>query len=702
MNHFQLDLLKNGILQVQYQHKTDTENLLDASVFSEIEQLVKEIEADKAIRGVLLNSSRPGVFCGGQLHSELFDISVAEELYQYIRIRQDILKTWKSLPLPTIALIHGTCFDAGLDWILAFDGRIGSWDNATRFGTRVATHGLLPAYGSTVYFRPLIQPKESFALLAGQDNSGESSASFSADKAKEIGLLDEIAYPEILHERGIALIENMLSDPKYLVSLRKDKKRLSLGGAARGKQVLRRIIKKNKRAGVGSPAEDIAKSLLYTMQHNQEDGLQFAARKAAIHAASSETRCRLYASALMPKPRDAFLERDSRQIAVAGAGRIGRGITMLAVLSGHPVILKDQRTEALLSTLKLVADSIPESANARGLGMDLLAPVTEFKGFSRVQVVFEAIPENSDAKKELFSELAKRTQESTILVTSASTMPVTALADTCKSPSRIAGVHFHYPLKERRFVEVVAAEKTSEIALARLSKLLEAWGLTVVRSTDTPGYVLNRLLTPFYSEAFHLLKSGVSIEAIDAAMREFGYRLGPYQLMQRSGISYAYSCSTYVQISYPERMAPSDLPGKLNEYNRQAEKPMAFYRNAALTRVERGVYKMFDLRTRTKMSTDDINERLNLLLLNEALSILEDGVVASASDIEKAVLFGMGFPAERGGLLYYGKTCRWKNVLSRMRSLSETIGRQYTPVTLLEKVAESGDLDKALSEYRSG
>jgi len=685
VKYFNLNLLSDGILNVIFHNEADEKNRLNAAVFEEIERLNKELKADKAIRAVLFSSANKNWFCGGEVEEELFEIPSVEELYQYIRERQAILKTWRESPIPIVAEISGNCHDSGFDFIAGCTARITCSEGA-HFAVLRGRLGMIPAYGALAKVSGYMTAEKSFKLFSGK-------LSLDSAAAAGVGLVDQSVYPEVLRKSSLEILERILADPKYYSSLQKRKQKTAT--AINGKRFLKRMIKSHRRKDIELPEIDIAKSLLQGMQHNEDEALQFIARKAAIHASSAATRCRIYAAGFEPYIPKPVERRDGRELAVVGAGRIGRGIVALAANMGHPLIVSDSKGGALNKMFQMVSQQFdPETR--RGLGKDLLSMVSDYRGFTRASIVFEAVVENADIKLELLAELDKRTKPSTIIATSASTTPITKLAEQLESASRIIGVHFHYPLSERRFAEVIAGIKTSEVAVSELLKLLKSWGLTVVRTTDSPGFVLNRLLTPFYTEAFHLLKSGVGPDKIDAAMRDFGFKYGPFQLMQKSGLAYSYISSSYVQISFPERMSPSDLPGKLYEHNLNSDQPVTFYRNAALDRANRSLLKFFDIKARKKVNLDDVRERLNLSMLNEALLILEEGVVNHFSDIEKTVLYGIGFPTERGGLLKYGESLRWRNVLSRMEFLNETVGRQFQPAALLSRAAELKDLAKAL------
>ncbi|MEL6820810.1 MAG: 3-hydroxyacyl-CoA dehydrogenase NAD-binding domain-containing protein [Calditrichota bacterium] len=685
MKYFNLNLLSDGILNVIFHNEEDEKNRLNSDVFSEIKRLNKELRADKAIRAVLFSSGNPTWFCGGETEEELFAVPTVEELYQFIRERQEILKTWRESPIPVVAEINGNCYDAGLELIAGCTARIINNENSC-FAVHRGRLGIIPAYGALTKITGYMTAEKAFKLISGKQYLDSSAAEGN-------GLVDQAVYSEVLRKSSLEILQLILQDSKYYSSLQKRKQRTAT--TLNGKRFLKKIIKSNRRKNVELPDIDIAKALLQGIQEKEEDALQFIARKAAIHASSAETRCRIYAAGFEPQIPEAPERRNELELAVVGAGRIGRGIVAHAAKMGYPIIVNDRKPEALSTLFQQVTGKF-DAELPRGLGNDLLSLVPDYRGFTRASIVFEAVVENADIKREVLNELSKRTKSKTILATSASTTPISKLAEKLESASRIVGVHFHYPLTERRFVEVIAGKESSEVAVGKLLKLLKQWGLTVVRSADSPGFLLNRILTPFYTEAFHLLKSGVSPERIDAAMRDFGFLYGPFQLMQKSGLAYSYTSSSYVQISFPERMSPSDLPGKLYEHNLNTEQPVTFYRNAALDRPNRAVLKFFGIKAKNKMSPEDICERLNLAMINEALIVIEEGVADGISDIEKTLIYGVGFPTERGGLLKYGESLRWRNVLSRMNHLNETVGRQFQPAALLSKAAEFKDLSKAL------
>lgn len=378
-------------------------------------------------------------------------------------------------------------------------------------------------------------------------------------------------------------------------------------------------------------------------------------------------------------------------IGVLGAGTMGAGIVQVAAQNEHPVVVFDA-SEEMLSTLKprlekIFKRLIEKQRISEEESQSCLARIqttNSFEDFHPCDLVIEAVVENLEIKKKLFSSIEQTVSKNCLLATNTSSLPVTAIATACSRPENLVGIHFFNPVPLMALVEIVSALQSSENSLDKAQKIISSWGKTVVRTKDTPGFIVNRIARPFYGEALRICEEQIADAAtIDWAMKELGgFRMGPFELMDFIGIdiNYTVSQTVFESFYYDPRYRPSILQKQLVDAGQFGKK------------TGRGFYSYSDDAKNPTPNTDtklgeQIVMRIVSMLINEAIDAKYRGI-ASAQHIELAMLKGVNYPK---GLLAWAEEIGPSKVLSTLEDLNSTyLEERYRPSPLLRQVVRDG------------
>jgi 3-hydroxybutyryl-CoA dehydrogenase len=336
------------------------------------------------------------------------------------------------------------------------------------------------------------------------------------------------------------------------------------------------------------------------------------------------------------------------KIGVIGAGSMGTGIAQLASSYGHQVFVFDTHKSALdrskknLSALmtRLVAKGKLESQDADAL-LKRISFVDELQPVCGCGLIIEAIIEDLSIKKHLFEELESRVNDDCILASNTSSLPITSIASACKKPERVLGIHFFNPAPVMRLVEIIPAVQTDQTVVDKAKTLIGHWGKVTVVAKDTPGFIVNRIARPFYGEALRIFDEQLAdIPTIDASLKEHGgFRMGPFELMDYIGndVNYAVTESVFSAFYYDPRYKPSFTQKRLAEAGWLGRKTGKGYYNYTAETPE--AMQRFD----SKITAKEILNRVLVMLINEAADALYLKI-ASAEDIENAMLYGVNYP----------------------------------------------------------
>ena len=382
----------------------------------------------------------------------------------------------------------------------------------------------------------------------------------------------------------------------------------------------------------------------------------------------------------------------SQLISVIGAGTMGSGIAQVAASNGCQVTIVDSSQPALensKSKLKSILNRLVGKGKiSEEESQHIISNIkwtSEMKKISNSTLVIEAIVENLEIKHDLFSEMESLVSDDCILATNTSSLSVSKIASVCKLKSRIMGIHFFNPVPLMKLVEVIPTEETDKKLLSEVKSSLEGWGKSVVTAKDTPGFIVNRVARPFYSEALKIYEEGLAdFTTIDWAMKEFGgFRMGPFELMDYIGndVNYSATKAVYDGTNHDPRYKPSPIQKKLMDEGLLGRKSGKGYFDYSENAVNPEPNKNEKL-------GQQIFNRILAMLINAAVDTLNGGI-ATRDDIDTAMTTGVNYPK---GLLQWADDIGPNSPLEQLKELHTQSGddRYIASPLLIKKVEEGG------------
>ncbi|GER07674.1 3-hydroxyacyl-CoA dehydrogenase [Iodidimonas muriae] len=614
-----------------------------------------------------------------------------------------VIDALEQSPKPVIAAIHGTALGGGLELALACHFRIAH--EGAKLGLPEVTLGIIPGAQGTQRLPRLVGlPLALDMIVSGKP--------ITAQKAHQAGLVDGLVKGEAdaLPRAAIAYADKIISDgtaPRRLsqmeVAQNGSEADLLAKARADATKKMRGMLAPQKaidalEAALTLPFEDGAAKersiLIACMASPQSKALQhafFAERKAAR----------------LPKHAQNATPRPFNQIGIIGGGTMGCGIALACLGAGLYVTMIERDAEALKRARNSIHKSLDENL-ARGridkaahtTQEALFSITTDMTALSKADIIIEAVFEKMEVKKSIFRDLDKVAKKGAILATNTSYLNVDDIASVTGRPADILGLHFFSPANIMKLLEVVEAKKTAPDVLATAMLLAKKIRKIAVIARVCHGFIGNRMLEGYLREAGLLMLEGAAPQQIDKAIRDFGYPMGPLQMIDMAGMDIGYMLRKQFPAS---RFDPNAyrVMNRLVEMDRKGQKTGAgIYRYEAGNRTplpDSAVDKITEEEaqkagiTRRTISDEEIIDRCILSLVNEGARILEDRIAMRASDIDVTYLYGYGFPRWRGGPMFYASQRGLDKICDRIKQFGETVGtRWWTPAPLLQKLAQEG------------
>jgi 3-hydroxyacyl-CoA dehydrogenase len=618
-----------------------------------------------------------------------------------------ILASIEDSPKPVVAAIHGTAFGGGLEVAMSCQYRVAV--AAAQVGQPEVKLGLIPGAGGTQRLPRLAGVPIALKMCVGGDPIG-------ATEALTAGVIDKVIEGDLL--AGAIAFAEALSG----THMRTRDKQGKLSDAAANAAAIaaaRDELKKKGRALV-APAAAID-AIEGATKSSFDDGLANEARLFQVCLFSDQSKALIHAFfgervvSKIPGIGKEVQLIPIKKAAVVGAGTMGGGIAMNYVNAGIPVLLKETTQELLdkgIATIKKnYANSVKKgrfSQEEVDRRLALITPTLTYDGFDQVDIVAEAVFEGMALKKQVFAELDKVTKPGVIFASNTSTLNIDEIASATTRPRQVIGHHYFSPANVMRLLEIVRGKESSKEVIAtsmELSKKLKKVGVLV---GNCRGFVGNRMFGPYRREAQFLVEEGAAVDAVDAALYDYGMAMGPLATGDLAGLDVGwrirkeYKSSEVPGVRYPE------AEDKLCEAGRYGQKTGAGWykydenrnrhvdpdvtRIIAETAKERGI-KQHDI------SKEEMVDRCIYALVNEGAKILEEGYALRATDIDIIYISGYGYPAWRGGPMWYADTVGLKKVYERVAEFHKEHGYHWQPAPLLKQLAEEG---KTFAEWDKG
>jgi 3-hydroxyacyl-CoA dehydrogenase/enoyl-CoA hydratase/3-hydroxybutyryl-CoA epimerase/3-hydroxyacyl-CoA dehydrogenase/enoyl-CoA hydratase/3-hydroxybutyryl-CoA epimerase/enoyl-CoA isomerase len=392
-----------------------------------------------------------------------------------------------------------------------------------------------------------------------------------------------------------------------------------------------------------------------------------------------------------------------QSVGVVGAGIMGAGIAAASVKREMLVHLTDTSTESLARGVKSVLEEVSYNRETKSADIQRaidMAPrlnaTSSMAEMSQCDVVIEAVVENLDVKRKVFAGLEAIIRPDAILASNTSTIPISSMAEGLKHPQRFCGIHFFNPVRKMKLVEVIRGKQTSDQTVVTAVQYAKSIGKSPIVVNDGPGFLVNRLLMPFMSEALMLLQEGVAIDDIEKAAKKFGMPMGPFTLYDVVGLDTATYAGKVLCDAFPDRFVASPVLPALLEAGRKGQKSGSgffSYQNKK-NRAEPDpalapVIAPFIQGAKDKLNSQQLQDRLIFPMLVEATRVLDEGIVRDPRDVDLGLIFGIGFPPFRGGLLFWADHVGLPEILKRLAPLAP-LGKRFEPTQLLLDLVKDG------------
>ena len=706
-----LKVIENGFAEINFDSQSGSVNKFNQETLGELQEAVDILSGATDIRGLLLSSGKP-VFVVGADITEFTDMFSAskQDFLQGAQYANGIFSQIEDMPFPSVAAINGFALGGGFEVCLACDSRVIATNAAV--GLPETGLGILPGWGGTVRLPCLV----GFSTAVQWVTSGNQQK---PEAALAAGAVDSVVAPEALREASLALLEQLANGSRDYTARRIQKHSPlpeasgELGGLSENFQTmiqgsvgnhypapLKVVDLMTKAATMGRDEAIALENLAFyeisqTPQARALVGLflndQFVAKTAKGYAAALDKK-------LPPVA----------QAGVIGAGIMGGGIAYQNAVRGFSVVMKDIADPALdlgiSEANKLLGKSVKRgklSEEAAAQILSKITPTLQDEAIAGCDMLVEAVVELESVKKQVLPAVESQVSASATITSNTSTISINRLAESLARPENFCGMHFFNPVHAMKLVEIIRGEKTSDKTIAAVCNYALGLGKKPIVVNDCPGFLVNRVLFAMTFGLEILLKEGADFQQVDKVMEAWGLPMGPAYLMDVIGIDTIIHCYSSMIEGLPERYIKGDNwptetihgAGRLGQKNglgyykyelNEKGKPAKLVDGEAVALLESIAGPAY------QVDADEIVDRLLISMAMEMVRCLEEGVVASPAEADMALIYGVGFPAFRGGI------CRWmdeeglQSIVDRGDKYTH-LGELYRPTEKLRQMADKGE-----------
>ena len=695
----------NGIAVVTIDLPGEPVNKLNAAVSDEFKALLDRLATDGGVRAVVLISGKPDTFIAGADIEEFVRLRTQVDAEALSRDGQATMNRVADFPKPIIAAINGACLGGGFELALACHYRIASDGPKTQIGLPEVQLGLLPGAGGTQRLPRLIGVRAALdMILAGKSER--------AQKAYRLGMVDELVPASILRQVAVAAADRMAGRGVPLRAGRGGVAGALLDRTPFGRRIVYKEAHKSvlRKTGGHFPAPLAALDAVRVgLEHGMRAGLEEEHRRFGQLAVGDVSRKLVqifFATTALKKddgvaPGTVIAAPSVSRVCVVGSGFMGSGIAGTAVLNAEAEVrLKDAELPRVGKGMKAALAILDERLQRRRLTKPkyqrlsaLLSGAVDYSGFTRADLVIEAVFEDLRVKRQVLAEVEREIRPEAIFATNTSTIPIAQIAAGAERPERVLGMHFFSPVAKMPLLEVIPHAGTSPVATVTAVRFGRKMGKTVIVVGDRPGFWVNRILMPYLNEAGLLLSEGVPVELIDRTMTRFGFPVGPIALLDEVGLDVGEKAAGVMREAYGDRLAPSPVIAKMVADGRLGRKSgRGFYRyeNGKKSGVDPSACALLGITPREGVAPTMVEQRLVYAMLNEAAMAASEGVIRSPRDGDIGALFGIGFPPFRGGPLRMIDDLGPRRVAEVLGELASAYGERFAPAPALVAMANEG------------
>lgn len=708
--YLDISIAANGVATVWLDQQGEKVNKVSPDVIGLFESVIADLQADSKVKAVVLISRKKDFIAGADIES-FAHVKQVGDFDPITRKGHAILNSIEHSAKPVVAAIHGSCLGAGLEIALACRARVLSDDRSTKLALPEVQLGLLPGGGGTQRLPRLVGVQKALDMMLTGKN-------IFAVPALKMGLADEVVNQYKLHEAASQLALSLCDGDKTLAKLQKKRQekqagfmnwflnRTSFGRGIVFKKARQMTLSMTK-GNYPAPIEIIA-CVEAGLSKGMTIGLDEEARRFERLILSPESRQLInifFNMTAKKKNPMAELVRPTHTLAMLGAGFMGAGITEVSVDKGVNVLLKDIKNETLASAKQQIWKSWSKKVSKKVLSkteadtlLNRIRTQTDYADFQTADIVIEAVFEDLGVKQKVLAEVEAVTNDNCIFASNTSALPITAIAATAKRPQNVIGMHYFSPVPKMPLLEIIKTEQTADWVIASALELGIRQGKTCIVVKDGPGFYTTRILAPLLNEALLLLEDGARIEQIDRVMTTWGFPVGPVTLMDEVGIDVGAHVMSgdlikaFIAQRGEMRISKALLAMKNDGYaGRKNGKGFYLYDEKGKKvkgKTNEAIYSYFKNApgaASSAPSDDDIWQRCALVMANEAVLCLEEGIIDTPLDGDIGAIFGLGFAPFRGGPFRYIDGVGAANVVAMMDSLATRLGNRFVPAKSLKE-----------------
>jgi 3-hydroxyacyl-CoA dehydrogenase/enoyl-CoA hydratase/carnithine racemase len=677
-------------------------NQLSKPFVAEMKEALMSAYGDNEIKAVILTGTEKNFIAGADI-TEIQQVKDRDFILPFAMENNRFLNSIEQGPKPVIAALNGNCLGGGLEIAMACHYRIAA--QGIQVGQPEVQIGLIPGAGGTQRLPRLVGLPDALQMIA----TGQA---ISSDEGLKKGCVDEVVPPESLLEKALGAAQRFISGElnhlNRMTRLRKDR----LPNFITKKMIISYARGEAEKKGKGYIApfkaiEAMERGLSDDFDADLKIEAELFTDCAVSDVAKNLIGIFLNTRAAGKLPRIKGVEPQKiKTVAMLGGGAMGSGITNLLLSNGFETILWDINDEAIQKGLSAVRKTFAYPIKIGKMTQeeldrkihDHLTPTTSLDEMKRVDLIIEAVLEDMNIKQGIWKHLEEICRPEVIFATNTSALPITEMASVLKDPGRMIGLHFFNPAERMQLLEIICGKKTSDVTLATSVPFARAIRKVPIVVNDGPGFYVSRQLGAFMGESTFMVGEGVDAALIEEAILDYGMPMGPATLSDLTGIDIGYHVGRNFEKSFGERWKMSPIYELVYQtgcygrktgagwYDYSSEKPVP---NPKVQEVVKRYLKENRIQPK-KIFHKEIVDRMLARAINEAAYMIQEGICDRPQDMDLAIIYGLGFPPYRGGILRYADAWGIRNVYEHLVKLEKEYGVRLKPASLLKEMAESG------------
>lgn len=693
----------DGIAQLRFNNETAGTNIFNAATLKELGDCYSALIKEKNVKGLLMSSGLDNFIFGADVTEFMSHFKKPEaELTAWLEGVNKLFNSYEDLPYPSVVAINGFALGGGFEISLTADYRVVT--ESARIGLPETQLGIMPGWGGTVRFPRVSAADHAIEwITSGKQYKG-------LDGLK-IGVVDAVVKNDNLIAGATTLLKRAIAN-----ELDWKKKRAKKQAPLRLNQTESMMVFETAKgfvAGVAGPNYPAPVMSISTMQKaasmNRDEALKIETANfiKLTKTPAAEALVTVFLGDQYLKKTSKKITKDTPKVkhaGVIGAGIMGGGIAYQSASKGTPIIMKDIRPEALALGMGEASKLLGKLVERKTIDTTQMAqviasitPTLSFGDIEQTDLIVEAVVENPKVKKSVLAELETKVKPGTILASNTSTISITELARDLKRPEDFCGMHFFNPVHRMPLVEVIRGVKSSEATIARTVQYALQMGKTPIVVNDCAGFLVNRILFPYFFGFNKLIEDGVDFKRIDLVMEKFGWPMGPAYLLDVVGIDTAVHAAKIMADAFPDRMKYNgenifDFMFKENRFGQKNGKGFYEYtldkKGKPAKNLNPEIYNLVKkaIKKTIEITDEEIIERMMLPMIIESARCLEDKIVATAIEVDMGLLLGLGFPPFRAGALKYADSIGAEK-LTQLSKKYESLGNAYKATETMLKMA---------------